>query len=75
MSKVTVYSLPACVQCESTKRYLAKNGVEFEEVNLLEDAASMEFVKSLGHSSAPVVVYGEENWSGFRMDKLAAIVA
>lgn len=75
MSNVTVYSLPACVQCESTKRYLKKNGVEFQEIDLSEDAASMEYVKSLGHSSAPVVVAGDENWSGFRMDKLAQIVA
>lgn len=75
MSNVTVYSLPACVQCESTKRYLKKNGVEFEEIDLAEDAASMEYVKSLGHNSAPVVVAGDENWSGFRMDKLAQIVA
>jgi glutaredoxin-like protein NrdH len=75
MSNVTVYSLPACVQCESTKRYLKKNGVEFEEIDLAEDAASMEYVKSLGYSSAPVVVAGDENWSGFRMDKLAQIVA
>ncbi len=75
MSKVTVYSLPACVQCESTKRYLKKNGVEFEEIDLAEDNASMDYVKSLGHSSAPVVVYGAKNWSGFRMDKLSEIVA
>lgn len=75
MSNITVYSLPSCVQCESTKRYLTKNGVEFSEVDLAEDAASMEFVKSLGYSSAPVVVTGDDNWSGFRMDKLAQIVA
>lgn len=75
MSNITVYSLPSCVQCESTKRYLTKNGVEFSEVDLAEDAASMEFVKSLGYRSAPVVVTGEDNWSGFRMDKLAQIVA
>jgi glutaredoxin-like protein NrdH len=75
MSNVTVYSLPACVQCESTKRYLKKNGVEFNEIDLAQDTASMDYVKSLGHSSAPVVVYGEQNWSGFRMDKLSEIVA
>ena len=73
MSQVTVYTLPACVQCDSTKRYLKKNFVEYNEVNLAEDANSMDYVRSLGFTSAPVVVAGEESWSGFRMDKLSKL--
>jgi glutaredoxin-like protein NrdH len=75
MREVTVYTLPACVQCDSTKRYLKKNFVEYNEVNLAEDPASLEMVRSLGHTSAPVVIAGDENWSGFRMDKLAQLHA
>lgn len=70
---VTVYTLPACVQCESTKKYLAKNDVPFEVVDLSEDASAMEMVKSLGYQAAPVVVAGEDHWSGFRPDKLSAL--
>ncbi len=70
---VTVYTLPACVQCESTKKYLKNKDVPFEVVDLSEDASAMEMVKSLGYQAAPVVVAGEEHWSGFRPDKLSAL--
>jgi glutaredoxin-like protein NrdH len=30
-------------------------------------------VKSLGYVQAPVVVAGEDHWSGFRPDKIKAI--
>lgn len=75
MKEVTVYTLPACVQCDSTKRYLKKNFVEYNEVDLTEDPTSMDMVRALGHTSAPVVVVGDENWSGFRMDKLSQLHA
>ena len=75
MKEVTVYTLPACVQCESTKRYLNKNSVEYNEVNLADDPNSLEMVRALGHTSAPVVIAGDESWSGFRMDKLSELHA
>jgi glutaredoxin-like protein NrdH len=70
---VTVYTLPACVQCESTKKYLKNKDVSFEVVDLSEDAAAMELVKSLGYQAAPVVIAGDDHWSGFRPDKLSAL--
>ena len=75
MREVIVYTLPACVQCDSTKRYLKKNFVEYKEVNLADDPASLEMVRSLGYTSAPVVIAGDESWSGFRMDMLAKLHA
>ena len=66
-------SLPNCVQCETTKRMLKKNNIEFNSVDLLEDAEAYEMVKSLGYQSAPVVVAGDEHWSGFRIDKIKAL--
>lgn len=71
---VTVYTLPACVQCDSTKRYLKKNLVEFKEVDLSADANAMEHVRELGYTQAPVVEIGDEHWSGFRMDQLTRLV-
>lgn len=70
MNEITVYTLPSCVQCDSTKRFLTKNLVAYKEINLSHDPASMEFVRSLGYTSAPIVVVGDDSWSGFRMDKL-----
>ena len=70
---VTVYTLPACVQCESTKKYLTNKDVPFEVIDLSEDVVAMEMVKSLGYQAAPVVIAGDEHWSGFRPDKLSAL--
>jgi glutaredoxin-like protein NrdH len=70
---VTVYTLPSCVQCESTKKYLSKLEVNFKTVDLSEDEIAMDLVKSLGYQAAPVVVFGDDHWSGFRPDKLDAL--
>ena len=43
---VKVYTLPSCVQCDSTKRMLKKNSIEFEEVDMSEDPIALEMVKS-----------------------------
>lgn len=70
---VIVYTLPACVQCDSTKRVLTRNEIPYEEINLAEDTDAMFYVKQLGYSAAPIVVVGDDHWSGFRMDKLNAL--
>lgn len=70
---VTVYTLPSCVQCESTKKYLAKMDIPFETVDLAEDEVAMDLVKGLGYQAAPVIVSGDSHWSGFRPDKLDAL--
>lgn len=69
----TVYTLPACVQCESTKKYLTKMGVSFNVVDMTEDSSALDLVKALGYQSAPVVISGDDHWSGFRPDKLDSI--
>lgn len=72
---VTVYTLPSCVQCDTTKRLLTRNNVEFTVIDLSEDEAAMNMVRALGYAAAPVVVAGDEHWSGFRPDRLNALVA
>lgn len=70
---VTVYTLPACVQCDSTKRLLTRNSIEYQEVDLSQDADAMAMVRGLGYTAAPIVVAGDDHWSGFRPDKLATL--
>lgn len=70
---VTVYTLPHCVQCDTTKRMLEKNNIEFNTVDLTQDDTAYEMVKSLGYQSAPVVIAGEDHWSGFRIDKIKGL--
>ena len=72
---VTVYTNPNCVQCEQTKKYLDKEGIEYTVENLQSDEnydKLVEFVNQ-GFKSAPIVVTDTETWSGFKPDKLGAI--
>ena len=67
---VTVYSKPLCVQCDATKRALNKAGIAYDLVDITVDAAARERIRSLGYLQAPVVIAGEDHWSGFRPEKL-----
>ena len=72
---VTVYTLPSCVQCDSTKRMLKSIDVDYEEIDMSQDPVALEMVKTLGYTAAPVVVSGDDHWSGFRMEKIQALSA
>jgi len=72
---VTVYTKPACVQCNATYRALADKGIEYEVKDLTEPE-NLEYAKSLGHLQAPVVVTpAGENWSGFRPDLIERLAS
>lgn len=72
---VTVYTKPSCVQCTATYRALDSKGIEYEVLDLSEDASALEQVKALGYLQAPVVIADEEHWSGFRPDKIDELAA
>lgn len=72
---VTVYTLPSCVQCESTKKMLDRRSIAYNVVDMSQDEAALEMIKNLGYQAAPVVIAGEDHWSGFRPDRLNAIAA
>lgn len=67
---ITVYSKPACVQCNSTYRALDKKGIPFVKVDISEDPKALERIRALGYMQAPVVMAGDDHWSGFRPDKI-----
>jgi glutaredoxin-like protein NrdH len=70
---VTVYSNPNCVQCEQTKRFLTMKGIEFEAKMIADSPEINSLIEEKGYKSAPVVVAGDESWSGFRLEKLHAL--
>lgn len=70
---VTVYSKPACVQCNATVRALDKKGIEYDVVDMSQDLDALERVRALGYMQAPVVMAGSDHWSGFRPDKIATL--
>lgn len=67
---ITIYAKPACVQCTATKKAFDKAGAEYDLVDISQDPAARDYVMSLGYLQAPVVVAGDQHWSGFRPDRI-----
>ncbi|MDO3032094.1 glutaredoxin-like protein NrdH [Mycobacteroides abscessus] len=72
---VTVYTKPACVQCSATYKALDKLGIEYNVVDITEAPEARDYVLALGYMQAPVVVAGDDHWSGFRPDRIKALAA
>ena len=72
---ITVYTKPACVQCNATYKALDKQGLDYDIVDITEVSEARDYVMALGYLQAPVVVAGGEHWSGFRPDRIRAIAA
>ena len=78
---ITVYSKPRCPQCDATYRKLKKMGVAHESVDVTKDEESLDLIKGLGYSQAPVVAVrgGDgailESWGGFRPDRIEKATA
>lgn len=75
---ITLYSKPACVQCNATKLKFKKEGLkeglDYTVVDVSQDEAALDFIKSLGHMQAPVVYVskadGDHHWSGYDVDEI-----
>lgn len=70
---ITVYSKPACVQCDATTRALKALGLSYDVVDLTRDDAAMERVMAMGYRQAPVVIAGDAHWAGFRPDMIGRL--
>jgi glutaredoxin-like protein NrdH len=71
MHRITVYTKPACVQCNAVFRALDKAGIEYRKVDISTDPEARDYVMSLGYLQAPVVFAGRDNhFSGFRPDRI-----
>lgn len=67
---ITVYSKPKCVQCDATIRALDVIGSPYKVVDVSSDTKAFESIQSMGYRQVPVVVVGEQHWSGFRPDMI-----
>lgn len=67
---IIVYTKNNCPFCDQTKAFLNTLGVAFETFNLEEDDSNFQKVIDLGYQQVPVVVNGNESWSGHQPAKL-----
>ena len=71
--KVTIWTLPSCVQCEQTKKQFDKLGIQYEEQSLEDNPLVLEGFKQQGLLAAPIVTTDTKAWSGFRLDKIQSL--
>jgi len=73
--EVTVYSTPFCPYCVMVKNFLKQNGVDFEEIDVTEDAAkAAEMVRKSGQSGVPVMEIDGQIVVGYDLKKLRALL-
>ena len=70
---ITLYTKPACVQGNATKKALDRAGLEYSTVDISMDDEARDYVMALGYVQAPVVEANGEHWSGFRPDRIKAL--
>jgi glutaredoxin-like protein NrdH len=71
MEPITVYTKPACVQCNAVVKALEKLELNFRKVDISADPAARDFVMAL---AAPVIVAdADTHFSSYRPDRIKAL--
>ena len=73
--KITVWTTPACVQCNMTKKQFDKLGIRYEEQSLADNPEQLEAFKEQGYLQAPIVTTDIKTWTGFRLDKIQSLTS
>ncbi len=57
---LTVYSKTVCPFCVNAKNYLKAKNIDFEEINIENDAEARQFILDKGHRAVPQIYYNGE---------------
>lgn len=59
---LTIYWRPGCGYCRRLRRALGREGVDYEAIDIWQDADARAFVRSVadGNETVPTVRFGEE---------------
>lgn len=63
------------MQCKMTKRFLAENNINFEEVNIDNEPDALGWLKEQGFQSVPVITSDATTVVGFRPDQLRQLAS
>mgnify|MGYP000456858576 FL=1 len=67
MKSVTIYTGPLCNYCEAAKKLLARNNVEYKEINIATvDGAMDEMIKKAnGKRTIPQIFFDDQHIGGY----------
>jgi glutaredoxin 3 len=69
--KIILYSAPACPFCVIVKKYMERNDVKFEEIDISKDKKKAEEMeKKSNQTNVPVVDAGGTIIIGYNLQKL-----
>lgn len=76
---ITVYTKPACIECQRTKAALKKRGLTYVEINVEANDAVADELYDEGWRSLPVIKVTPaldpdiDSWAGYRPDLIDRI--
>lgn len=74
-TKVKIYSTPYCTYCKLAKNFLAKNKIEFTEVDVSENEDELNsMVKKSGQMGVPVIEVGDKVIVGYNEAQLKKLL-
>ena len=67
MKSVTIYTGPLCNYCEAAKKLLARNSVEYKEINIatVEGAMDEMILKANGKRTIPQIFFDDQHVGGY----------
>ena len=67
MKNVTIYTGPLCNYCEAAKKLLARNSVEYKEINIatVEGAMDEMITKANGKRTIPQIFFDDQHVVGY----------
>ncbi len=67
MKSVTIYTGPLCNYCDAAKRLLARNNIEYKEINIATvDGAMDEMIKKAnGKRTIPQIFFDDKHIGGY----------
>ena len=68
---LTLYTRDDCAYCVRAKQYLQSLGIEFREIDVVQEPQAMEFLRSQGHRTIPQIywdgrLFVSGGWQGLR---------
>ena len=67
MKNVTIYTGPLCGFCDAAKKLLARNNVEYKEINIatVEGAMDEMIAKANGKRTIPQIFFDDQHIGGY----------
>lgn len=73
---ITIYSTPTCTYCNLAKDFFKKEGFEYKEFNVAEDAdARNDMIEKSGQMGVPVIMIDDTMIVGFNEDKIKTLLS